>query len=363
MKFWIVNITSFCNHKCIFCSEWEMHNNPKNIPYNKVIEILDNLKKQWVEWVSFMWWECTMRSDLIDILDYCNKNFVFVSIVTNWVMLQNYNLCNSILSRVVTFELSWHSNDENKYSCLSGSKTYTLFQKSLSNINIILKQNKNLWIVINHVINKINYKDIPTFVEKASKILDLKDKENRMIALKWTSIRGYSINNIDLLSVTWLDISKYLKKAVEYCIKNNIYVQVEWFPPCFFKDYIYSKYFFINEISDENLYLLNKIDISNLNINEIDKHIKKDKINENFNKEIYLKWDLKLNKKILIKCKKCLLRKLCHKNILYNEDSDLLSEKIINDIWYDFGYDEIKELLIKRKNFLDKTLNWTINKK
>lgn len=356
MKFWIVNITSFCNHKCIFCSEWDMHNNPKNIPFDKVIEILDNLKSEWVEGINFMWWECTMRSDLVDILDYCNKKFKFVWIVTNWVMFHNYNLCSKILSKVITFEFSWHTIDKAKFDYLSWSNTFWLFQKSLINIWKVLQENSKLWIVINHVINKVNYKDIPNFVKIANKTFELADRKNRMIALKWTNILGYSIKNKDLLSVTWEKVHNYLNKAIDYCLKNNIYVQVEWFPPCFFKDFFESKFFLINEINYENLYLLNKIDISSADTNDLKKYSKNDNLNDYFNKDIYLRWDINLNKKILTKCKKCLIRKLCHANILFNEDSDLLSNKLVDKIWYPISDKEIKYLFVKRRLFLDNTL-------
>lgn len=227
MKFWIVNITSFCNQKCIFCSEWDMHNNPKHISYKKVIEILDDLKRQWVQGVNFMWWECTIRSDLKDILDYCNKNFKFVSIVTNWIMFISKKYTYEILSRVSSFEFSWHTNDKEKFNFLSGSNTFDLFQKSLVNVSHFLLENPNKWIIINHVINKQNYKEILDNIKIFINKFDLKNRNNRIIALKRTNIVWYSKKNIDLLSISPEKVLPYLKKWIEYAIKNKVIVQIE----------------------------------------------------------------------------------------------------------------------------------------
>jgi MoaA/NifB/PqqE/SkfB family radical SAM enzyme len=356
MKFWIVNITSFCNQKCIFCSEWDMHNNPKHIPYNKVIEILKKLKNNWVEGVNFMWGECTMRPDLKDILDYCNLNFKIVSIVTNWVMFSSHKYANDILSRINILEFSWHTGNEKKFNYLSWSNTYHLFEKWLINLWNNL-ENSNLWIIINHVINKINYKDIEQFVIEAIQKLPLW-KKNRIIALKKTNIVWYSKKNSSLLSVSPEKVLPFLLKWIKYCIDNKIYVEVEWFPACFFENFLESQYLIIHWIENiwikDDIYILNKIDISK--VNNVDDYYKKNFINN----KLYFKWDIVLNKQIILKCKKCLLRKICHKSVLLWEDSNLLWKDILRFIWYSINKDEIKYNIYKRIEWMNNILKWNI---
>lgn len=353
MKFWIVNITSFCNQKCIFCSEWDMHDNPKHIPIKKVYEILDNLKKDWVEWVNFMWWECTMRSDLWEILDYCNLHFKFVSIVTNGVMFSSYKYAEKILWKVWIFELSWHTNIQDKFNYLSWSDTFELFQKWLINISKILEDNSWLWIVINHVINKINYEDIlgnvKIFIEK----FPLSNKENRFIALKRTNIIWYSKKNENILAVSPNLVMPFLKEAIKYCIENKVHVQIEWFPPCYFNEFMKSEYFLINEIESEELYLLNKVDISK--VDDITKYNKQN----NFNNIVYMRWNIELNKNILKKCKTCLIRKVCHKGILLWEDSNILNNNILEYIWFNITLDSVKYNIIKRQELLKNIIEWS----
>lgn len=348
MDFWIVNITSFCNQKCVFCSEWDMHNNPKNIPFDKVISILTDLKNNGVEGVNFMWGECTMRSDLGDILDFCRKNFKFVSIVTNGVMFMNPLLAKKILSKVQIFEYSWHTTHKEKFNKLSWSETFEFFQKWLQNVANELKENLHLWIIINHVINKINFEDIPEFVRTAAETLDLADRKNRLIALKRTNLVWYSVKNKEDLSVCPSQVLPYLYSAIEYCIKNKVYVQIEWFPPCYFSDFFDSEYFQVNEMDETGLYLLNKIDISNVQDVSVHKQM------EEFSSKAYKRWNVALNVKILEKCRKCIFRKKCHLKILLSEDANVLTENIVSVIWNTpIVIWSIEDNIKKRESFLE----------
>jgi Radical SAM superfamily len=350
MKFWIVNITSFCNQKCIFCSEWDMHNDPKHIRIEKVFSILMDLKKNWVEGINFMWWECTLRSDLWEILDFCNEHFKIVSIVTNGVMFSNKKWCETILWKINSFEFSWHTNNEDKFDYLSWSKTYQLFQKSLKHISEFLENNQKLWITINHVINKVNYMDIPDFVADAISQFPLQHKKNRMIALKRTNLIWYSLKNSADLSVCPSDVLPYLYTAIDLCIQNNVNVQIEWFPPCYFQKFLSSELFLVNEMEKSDLYLLNKLDIAL--VDDVTSH----KQNEMFHSDIYLKWNIELNIQILQKCKKCFFRKKCHDRILFWHDSNNCTPKIINYIGHNLvTLEDFKFNMLKRNIFTKNT--------
>jgi len=78
-----------------------------------------------------MWWECTIRPDLYEILDYCNKNFQVVFIVTNWPMFSSLRYTKKILDRVNNLNLDilkyiWNGLDTK--NILNNIKKESLFK-------------------------------------------------------------------------------------------------------------------------------------------------------------------------------------------------------------------------------------------
>ncbi len=99
---------------------------------------------------------------------------------------------------------------------------------------------------------------------------------------------------------------------------------------------------------------MNKVDISN--VNNIKNYFRKG----DFNKKMYLRWNIELNKKILKKCKKCFFMKKCHEEILLWEDANILDKDIVNYIWNSLIYSDIIINNKKRENLLNNIIKWNI---
>lgn len=82
----VIELTSRCNHCCIFCScPWEFDRDYKNIELSKEewFKIIDKYVSLGVNHITFTGGEPLMRDDLFDIIDYASHKNISLGLISN----------------------------------------------------------------------------------------------------------------------------------------------------------------------------------------------------------------------------------------------------------------------------------------
>lgn len=82
----VIELTSRCNHACIFCScPWEFDKDYKNteLPKETWFEVIKTYIQNGVEHITFTGGEPLMRDDLLDIVEFAKKQGISVGVISN----------------------------------------------------------------------------------------------------------------------------------------------------------------------------------------------------------------------------------------------------------------------------------------
>ncbi len=82
----VIELTSRCNHMCLFCScPWEYDKNYKNNELTKEewFKVIDKYKEYGVNHITFTGGEPLMRDDLFDIIDYASGKNLSLGLISN----------------------------------------------------------------------------------------------------------------------------------------------------------------------------------------------------------------------------------------------------------------------------------------
>jgi MoaA/NifB/PqqE/SkfB family radical SAM enzyme len=205
----IIRLWYKCNEKCVFCNFSEL-----NEPWykEKVLEDIkidiDNLilkyKNFWNLKISFSWWEPLLRwNTLIDSIKYAKLKWIKrVWIQSNATLFNDeitLKLKKAWLGTALISLHSYNNDTSDKITWIENS-----FSKTITWINIM----KKFWIFyrINHIINKINYKEFPKFIQFS---IDFWFKE---ICLGIVQPHWYAWINFEEICVNYDDIVPYLYK-------------------------------------------------------------------------------------------------------------------------------------------------------
>ena len=83
-------ITGGCNLRCKHCIVAAKENTKKDVTYTEITNFLDKLKDYKLI-INFTGGEPFFRKDFKDILDYCIENNITVKVITNGLLLSNFN--------------------------------------------------------------------------------------------------------------------------------------------------------------------------------------------------------------------------------------------------------------------------------
>ena len=159
-------LTNKCNLTCIMCSK-EDHGcdfvaSDKLI--NDLIDIMPYLQS-----LTIRGGEVFLHKRLYEILEKCKENELFVEIITNGLLLDDYNINKMLqLDNLLTLTFSIDSLIDKKYEFIRKGGN---FKKLMENINLFneirLRNNFKGKIGINMVVMSLNYTEIEKIIEFA----------------------------------------------------------------------------------------------------------------------------------------------------------------------------------------------------
>lgn len=322
----IIRLWYACNEKCLFCNfteinePWYKHKNLEDIT-KEIDELIKKHKNPKNISIFFSWGEPLLwKNILVESIKYAKqKNIWNIWIQSNVTLLTDeflISLKNAWLQKVL---VSLHAcNDEinDQITLLKNS-----FQKAYFWIKLLKKHKVNF--IINHVLNKINYKYFQDFIDFV--INDLKQKE---LSLWVVQPHWYAYQNFEQICINYDEIVPYIEKWIKKAWnKLNIITHYCDIPFC-----KYTKNNF-----DLNLYTLYQIRTSWENI-------------QNYSNKITV------SKTKSLDCKKCLYKNYCY--WFWNEyikkiwiDNIKLKDEYLNFWKFDFFQNQVNQK-IEDKNFI-----------
>ncbi len=230
-----VTINYNCNNKCIFCYYDEKTLNKSPQPSLKSIyKTLYLARKNGANLANIVGGEPTLRKDLGKIANFARKiGYPCVKISTNGRLLSDKNLVRSLVEDGINmFNISIHSSNPEIHNKMVGIKTaFSDVMKACENIITAGAE-----LGCDHVINKLNYKLFPKFIDLTYNKLGI-----NYYNVIYIHYEGMGYANFKELSVLLDKTVKYIEEGVNIIKKSNFpafsRILVN-FPPCFFPSYI-----------------------------------------------------------------------------------------------------------------------------
>jgi MoaA/NifB/PqqE/SkfB family radical SAM enzyme len=132
-KLAVLNVTNWCNHACVYCSEAVEHDGSV-VPLPQVAGLLDELLERRYTRVHFMGGETTLRRDLFELLDLALAKGLLVGIATNGVRFANRDFAQRVLGRLAFLELSLVTPIREDYRAVTGQDHQARVVQGLRNI-------------------------------------------------------------------------------------------------------------------------------------------------------------------------------------------------------------------------------------
>lgn len=242
-----------CNNNCIFCVQAD-----NKFKGNRT---LDEIKQNLIECKKtcnsavFTGGEVTIRDDFFEFIKFAKKlGYKKIQIQSNGRMFNSLKFCKkTIEAGADQFALSLHGYNP---------KQHDEFTRSPGSFLQVVKGIKNLKklgadILINTVIVKQNYKDLP----KIAKLLVSLDVNQ--FQFSFLHIMGNAFERAIELTPTKTEIMPYLKKALQIGIDSNISVMIEAIPFCLLEKYYkYSSDYYMPDTMIRGLEIQNTDDFT-----------------------------------------------------------------------------------------------------
>jgi MoaA/NifB/PqqE/SkfB family radical SAM enzyme len=216
-----------CNNNCLFCVQAD-NKTVGNRSFEEIKKDIIESRKN-CEGIVLTGGEVTIRSDFLEIVKLCKEcDYKIIQIQTNGRMFCNLDFCKKTIEAGATeFSPALHGFCAEQHDKLTRAKGS--FRQTIKGI-INLKKLK-MSIITNTVVVKENYKDLEKI---ANLFVRLKVDQFQFAFVHGI---GNAKINFDTVVPNMTESSKYIKKALDIGIKNNIRCMAEAVPFCLMKDY------------------------------------------------------------------------------------------------------------------------------
>lgn len=214
-----------CNNYCTFCVQWDKRTKYKPRTIDEIKKIIDNEYENNARQVVFTWWEPTVHPKLVEAVAYAKEVwYKQIQIQSNGTNFDRMDYVKKLISAWVTeFSPSIHGfNKETHNKQVWTPWAWDKVVKWLINLRTL-----NQRVIINSVITKDNYKEIPQLAQLLIKlkvtqfqfafvhILWSADKNKDEVAPKKSDVIPYVHRALDLAKQAWVPA---FTEAIPYCL-------------------------------------------------------------------------------------------------------------------------------------------------
>ena len=220
-----IQVTSMCNQRCVFCnrppslSRTERSATPLSLIKNKIKELSYNPS---VKRIIFTGGEPLMYPQLIDAIYYAKKFHFITEIQTNGTLLSLEKLTSLKKAGLDIINFAFHSHIKTTSNRLRGVNFG--YNDIIRNLKLADKLGFEIHVI--HVINSLNYKDLPNFIDFIQKL----SLHNLYLNLSLVVPEGWAWENKWIIP-RMKNVKPYLLKACKKCEQYKIKFDVSEIVP------------------------------------------------------------------------------------------------------------------------------------
>ena len=221
-----------CNNNCWFCSEM-LNRGKQDRTTSEIKSELANSKKEGTQRVVFTGGEPTIRPDIVELVAYANSlSFDEIFIITNGRMLFYKEFARSLSKAGLTHILfSLHAPTAEIHDFLTRSPgSFEQIVQGIKN----MKDVGGVMIENNCAITQKNYKQLPALAEM---LIELGVDFYEFILVNPFSIATCHKEKFEEFVPRLSEIEKYVHRALDIGIKNDVWCTAEAIPICYMKGY------------------------------------------------------------------------------------------------------------------------------
>jgi len=213
-----------CNSNCRFCSI-DSTRRKINSSTQELLKTIYRAKKDGFKYLGIGGGEPTIRKDLLTLISYAKQlKFEIVRIETNGILLSYPDYCKQLAEAGLDFvKISIHGHKPEIHNSLTQfPSSFNYVMKAIENLQAL-----KLRVEINTVINKINYKYYPQFIDFFAQ------KGIGSFIIIYPIYVGQMAKNWREIGVSMKELAPYLKKALDLADKLELDKALIFnIPPC-----------------------------------------------------------------------------------------------------------------------------------
>lgn len=218
-----------CNNHCLFCVQWDKRKKYKQRSVDEIKWYIIEEYKNWCEWLVFTWGEPTVHTWLVECVAFAKKIWYrIIQIQSNWQNFSDIEYVKSLIKAWVTEfwpSIHWFKSETHDFLV----KTPWAWEKVIKWLINLKKLNQ--YVVINSVITKQNYKEIPLLANLLIKLW-VWQFQFAFVHILWSAEK----NKKDIVPLK-SEIMPYVKKALDIWKKSWVICMTEAIPFCLMEWY------------------------------------------------------------------------------------------------------------------------------
>jgi len=221
--FAVLNVTSFCDQRCVFCSEGVREKKPA--PSTETVKaIIDGLiEEQRIKCVLFMGGEITLRRDFLELARYVVERGLRLNIATNGLRFAREPFARDALGFIDGMEVSFHAHTAALARAITGRDRFDDLIRAVHNICAI---KPGIQITFNVVLNRLNLHHLLDTTRLLARF-DL--PYAAMIHYKYIKVAGRVLDERSLVP-SYTELAGPLTEAMQFCIDHDIHYLFEGVP-------------------------------------------------------------------------------------------------------------------------------------
>ena len=232
-----------CNNNCIHCvvkpdyQDWIDAGIPIDVPYGELISIVNSQEFADANHVVITGGEPTVRKEFLRLLLYIQNKYPSkrISLQTNGRNLRKYvkDIYENNINIFYVIALHGCSDIHNKVIQVNGADAFSQTMESIEEIKSVYGSFNTVGR-IEIVLSKVNYREIPSFVEYLYKL------NIRNVGISYPHLDGYAVRDINFvkeIGFSYGCLKEILPDFYELCMKHDdLYLQFEQVPACMWRN-------------------------------------------------------------------------------------------------------------------------------
>lgn len=221
-----LQLNSICNQRCLFCNRPPINGDEPPTPLDLVTNKIDCLANDSnVKRIVFTGGEPTLYPYLKEVISYAAHKNKTVEIQTNATILDKNGFKELKDAGLSIVNMAFHSHIDVTSRTLRGVP----FGDQRIKENLVAISNLGIELHVIFVINKINFRELPDFVDYLSQ-MDI-DWRSFYLNLSIVVPEGWARENKEMIVPRMSDIKPYLVEACARCVQYDIKFDISEFVP------------------------------------------------------------------------------------------------------------------------------------